>query len=230
MNGSIYHIYNRGVEKRKIFLDEKDRFRFIHDLYEFNDETPAENIYYKQKCLNSYEVEPHKHKHKREMLVDIIAFCLMPNHFHFLIRQRRENGIIKFMQKLGTGYAMVFNQKYERVGPLFQGRFKAVLIENDRHFLFIPHYIHLNPLDIKFREWRNGKIKNFEQAFKFLNSYRWSSYLDFTGQKNFPSIISSQLFHELYGAPHEYEKSIKEWIKDAQIDDAIPAEILTLRG
>src|SRR3990167_8816326 len=110
---NFYHIYNRGVEKRKIFLNNDDHFRFIHDLFEFNDEAYAQNIYYKLPSMKLYEVEPHKVS-KRKLLVEIIAFCLMPNHFHLFLRQNADNGIARFMQKLGTGYAMYFNQKYNR--------------------------------------------------------------------------------------------------------------------
>lgn len=78
ISGAFHHIYNRGVEKRAIFMDDEDLFRFIHDLYEFNDEELSENIYYKRHALKSYEVEPHK----RVLLVKMLAYCLMPNHFH----------------------------------------------------------------------------------------------------------------------------------------------------
>ena len=81
-------------------------------------------------------------------IVEILAFVLMPNHFHLILQQKVDSGITKFMHKLGTGYTMYFNEKYSRVGHLFQGRFKAVLVEKDHHFLYLPHYIHLNPLDL----------------------------------------------------------------------------------
>ncbi|MBU6414976.1 transposase, partial [Patescibacteria group bacterium] len=158
-NDNFYHIYNRGVEKRKIFLDTDDYVRFIHDLFEFNDEADADHIYYRRQFLKSSEVEPPKIS-KRKLLVEIIAFCLMPNHFHLFVRQHANDGVVKFMHKLGTGYTMYFNQKYERVGGLFQGRFKAVHINNNRHFLYLPHYIHLNPLDRVMPQWREGEIKS----------------------------------------------------------------------
>lgn len=214
----FYHIYNRGVEKRQVFLDNSDYFRFIHDLFEFNDEAYAQNIYYKLPSLKSYEVQPRKIS-KRKLLVEIIAFCLMPNHFHLLLRQNADNGIVKFMQKLGTGYTMYFNQKYQRVGGLFQGRFKAVLIEKDSHFLYLPHYIHLNPLDLKMPSWRDKKINNISGALKFLESYRWSSYLDHIGKKNFPSVISANLFKKFYGTPKEYQKSLREWLGEMDFAD-----------
>ena len=216
---AFYHIYNRGVEKRNIFLDKADYFRFIHDLFEFNDEAAAPNFFYKLPSLKTYEVQPHKSRgaYKRKLLVEIIAFCLMQNHFHFLIRQKVDNGIVRFMQKLGTGYTMYFNKKYQRVGGLFQGRFKAVLIEKQAHFLYLPHYIHLNPLDLEMPSWRDKKLSNPKSALKFLESYRWSSFLDHIGKRNFPPVISSDLFRKLYGDPRGYRQSIVEWLNDMDL-------------
>lgn len=213
---ALYHIYNRGVEKRKIFLDKDDHFRFVHNLFEFNDEASANNLYYYR--LPSYEVQPHKIS-KRKLIVEIIAFCLMPNHFHLLLRQTIDGGIVKFMQKLGTGYTMYFNKKYQRVGGLFQGRFKATLLEKQSHFLYLPHYIHLNPLDLKVPSWKNKKLDNPTKALKFLESYRWSSYLDHIGRKNFPSVISLNIFKKLYGTPNEYRDSLIEWLDDMDFAD-----------
>jgi len=189
VNEGIYHVYNRSVEKREIFVDDQDRFRFIHDLFEFNDEAPAVNFYYKRPLIQSYEAKPRKiEQQKRKLLVEILAFVVMPNHFHLLLRQIKENGISNFMHKLGTGYTMYFNQKYERAGSLFQGTYKAVLVNQEAHFIHLPYYIHLNPLDLKFPEWRDREIKNYKQAMKFLENYRWSSFLDYIGKKNFPSV------------------------------------------
>lgn len=210
-NNSIYHICNRGVEKRKIFLNDKDYYRFIHDLYEFNDEKPAENVYYKNP-YEPYETGTQR-INKRTLLVEILAFCLMPNHFHLLLKQRRDNGISIFMNKLG-GYSTYFNKKYERVGSLFQGRFRAIRIERQEHFIYMPYYVHLNPLGIIEPEWREGKIKDFNKAVSFLDSYRWSSYLDYIGKKNFPSIIQKKLLSDFFESPENYRKETLEWLKN----------------
>ncbi len=117
-NSYIYHIYNRGVEKRKVFLDDQDYFRFIHDLYEFNDENPVLNVNYRLQHRQSkyMGVQLPYIKNERKLLVDILVWCLMPNHYHLILRQRRDNGIVLFMQKLGSGYTNYFNLKYKRVG------------------------------------------------------------------------------------------------------------------
>ena len=212
--GNIYHIYHRGVEERKIFLEEKDYFRFIHDLFEFNDEAPAMNIYYRFPYLRFYEVfyevEPRKN---RKIIVKILAFSLMPNHYHLMLEEIKERGIVKFMQKLNTGYTMYFNQKYQRGGPLCSGRFKAVAIEKESHFIHLPFYIHFNCLDLIELQWREGKIKNFSKAINFLNAYRWSSHLDYSGIKNFPSVIQTEFLNKIFKEPKHYCLLIRNWIK-----------------
>lgn len=216
-NEEVYHIYNRGVAKRDIFTTERDYFRFIQSMYEFNDLAPSLN-------LNFYfQSKPHPEilrvlKKPRKDLVEILCFVLMPNHYHFLLRQLREGGITEFMRKIGTGYTKYFNIKNQRVGPLFQGKFKAVHITKEPHLLYLPHYIHLNPLDLSMPEWREQRIRDVKSALNFLKSYRWSSYLDYIGKKNFPSLI--------YRSPTSivgYEQEIAEWLKDfnfEQIQDA----------
>lgn len=207
VNNQIYHIYNRGVEKRKVFLNDRDYFRFIHDLFEFNDENPVFNtayyFNYKFKEIESQQLK--KERRHRKLLVEILLFTLMPNHFHLLLKQKKENGIVKFMQKLGTGYANYFNEKYERVGSLFQGRFKAVLVSEEAHFIHLPFYIHTNPLDLY------GSSTSIE-----LESYRWSSYLDYIGKKNFPSVTSREFLLEFFGGEKEYRKATQKWLEDRE--------------
>lgn len=203
----FYHIYNRGVEKRNIFLNDFDYLRFIHDLFEFNDIAPAGKF-----SKGFSEVQPPK---IRKELVKIHCFCLMPNHYHFILEQQCPNGIVKFMRKIGTGYTMYFNQKYSRTGHLFQGRFKAVQIKEEPHFLYLPLYIHLNPLDLSMPEWRKQKIRDRNKAFKFLESYRWSSHLDYLGRKNFPSVIFRRfLDDEIFCGATGYERQLKDHLEE----------------
>ena len=213
VENQIYHIYNRGVEKRDVFLNDKDYLRFVHDLFEFNDKDSVFNVAYyfnsKSKQIESRHLE--KERKPRKLLVEILVFALMPNHFHLLLKQTRENGIVKFMQKLGTGYTNYFNKKYDRVGGLFQGRFKAVLINEEAHFIHIPFYFHTNPIDLIYGsstsiDWR-GQIE-------FLENYRWSSFLDYIGKKNFPSVTSRKFLLEFWGGEKEYRKETEKWLRE----------------
>ncbi|MFN3301904.1 MAG: transposase, partial [Patescibacteria group bacterium] len=215
--------YNRGVEKRDIFVDDKDYLRFIHDLYEFNDKNPVFNLNFR---LKSNYRDPtsivEKERKKRKLLVEILCFCLMPNHFHLILKQVAENGIPLFMQKLG-GYAYYFNSKYRRIGPLFQGRFKAIQIDNENYLLHLSRYIHLNPIEIVEPKWKEKKVINLQKINKFLKSYRWSSYLDYIGIKNFPSVTQRQLINSYFKTPKDYRNFIIKFLpKDlSKIEDLI---------
>jgi len=219
---NFYHTLNRGVEKRNIFLDKQDHLRFIHNLHELNNENRVETAFH------SFKEDPNltdfANRKQRKMLVDILAFCLMPNHYHLLLSPKKEGGVPKFMTKINIGYAKYFNKKYKRVGALFQGRYKKVLIADNTHFLHLPFYIHFNPLDLKYPEWRENKISNPEKAMEFLKSYRWSSHLDYLGIKNFPSVINNNLFTEIFDGSKGYEKLINNYLKDIQIDPEVALE------
>ena len=210
ITNEVYHIYNRGVDKRNVFMNDKDRCRFVHDLFEFNDINPAPQY---------LEVRlPNIKRPTRKLLVEIMVFCLMPNHFHLLLRQKRERGISEFMRKLGTGYTNYFNQRYQRSGVLFQGKFKIIHINDERHFAHLPYYIHCNPLDLSTPEWRTQKINNFKEAINFLETYRWSSHLDYLGKHNFPSVTNREVLLESFGNEKKYAESIKDWLKEMSLE------------
>ena len=151
---SYYHIYNRGTEKRTIFLDEQDYAVFLNYLKEYllpkdekglMEQLSNPNISYEKRAeilkifrLNNFSDE-----------VTLLAYCLMPNHFHFFIKQKSAQSIDKFMNSLCTRYTMYFNKKYKRVGSLYQGVYKAVLINNEKQFLHLSHYIHKQALALK---------------------------------------------------------------------------------
>lgn len=215
-NNHVYHIYNRGVDKRVIFQEAGDYVRFIHYLYELNNILLIANL---SRSITTYLNEGGETsfissiKEKKE-LVRIICFCLMPNHFHLILEQLVEGGISKFMQKLGTAYSMFFNTKYKRNGVLFQGIFKAKLVENDEYLLQLFRYIHLNPLELKQKNWHNDGIKNWLEANKLLESYRWSSYMDYIGKTNFPSVISRELLNGILRSPEEQKKFLNQYLRD----------------
>lgn len=207
----IYHVLSRGVDKRQIFMDDEDRFRFIHDLFEFNDQQKVESNFYR--FNKSHDVAHREIKRgPRKLLVNVHAFCLMPNHYHLLLSPMVEGGISLFAKKINGGYAKYFNQKHERTGTLFERKLKSILVENQAHFLHLPYYIHLNPLDMVAPEWRERKINNLSKTLDFLNEYRWSSHLDYLGKHNFPSITQRDFLLEIFRGEKGYKKALEGWI------------------
>jgi putative transposase len=122
----------------------------------------------------------------------------MPNHFHILLRQKREGGISLFLKKLGGGYTMYVNEKYERSGHVFQGKYKSKPIKSDAYFLHLSRYIHLNPTEL-IDSLSNADLNTDKHKLikSYLSQYRWSSYVDWTGEKNFPSVIDVQLVKQM---------------------------------
>jgi putative transposase len=162
--GGYYHIYNRGVEKRAIFLDEQD-YKVFLGYMKFYLEKPslqgqALQVVSPSKVLKNYHDQ-----------IELLAYCLMPNHFHFFIKQSTDRGIAEFMQSLVLKYVLYFNKKYMRVGSLFQGRYKTVLIDNEDLFVYISKYIHRNPID----------ILPARPGLAGMEGYRYSSYGNYLG-------------------------------------------------
>jgi putative transposase len=213
--GNFYHVYNRSVEKRVIFQRPADNLRFIEGMGEFNDRN-AVNLRFRHTLKQSPNHSPNKDRifvKKKIPLVKIHAFCLMPNHFHMLIEQIAENGISLFMQKLGIGYAMYFNTVNKRVGPLFQGRFKAKLIAEESYLTHLLRYIHLNPVELVEPHWKEGGIKNWKKARHFINSYPWSSHAEYSGQKtNFSKTITTEFLHTPLDGPKGYREFLASWL------------------
>ncbi len=138
----------------------------------------------------------------------------MPNHYHLLLRQQADGGITEFMRKLGGGYVNYFNLKHQRVGPLFQGKFKSVLIDDEAQFTYIPFYIHLNPLDLFVKDWREKGIGDSKKAIGFLNNYKWSSHSDYVGKSDFSLILQNDFLNENFGKAPEYAGAFSDFISD----------------
>jgi len=212
VNGEIYHIVTRGVEKRTIFLDSNDYYRGIFSLFEFNDTKPVKIRERRRARLYHKKIGQEQFCAKRDFLVEIMAFCLMPNHIHLLLRQLKEKGISKFIGKFGAGYATYFNKKYQRVGHLFQGRFRAVRIKTDDQLKNAFVYIHTNPTELLEPGWKEG-IKNPEKVIKFLENYKWSSYQDYIGKKNFPSLTNREFLMKIMGGEEDCKNFVNHWIR-----------------
>ena len=181
VDDSYYHIYNRGVEKRIIFQDEQDYKVFLSYLKEYLSPVKNHNDLITIVTLQGQSFKAVKRQPKNYHLkVNLLAYCLMPNHYHLLIHQKDKQLIEKFMRSLSTRYSQYFNKKYKRVGPLFQGRYKAVLVKNEEYLLHLSRYIHLNPSE---------HTDDIIEAF--------SSYGEYLGKRK-TSWISTQLILGLF--------------------------------
>ena len=228
-NNEVYHVILRSVEGIPIFKNDTDYFRAITGLYEFNDKKPVSIWQRRRERKNEQNVQgPTLHilRPKRELLVDILAFCLMPNHIHLLLKQRVDDGVTQFARKFATGYAMYFNKRYERMGHLFQGAFRAVYVENDAQLNVVFVYIHANPVSIIFPKYKEVGIDNADEAMNFLKNYRWSSYQDYIGQKNFPSVTERKFLLDVIGNRDQIEERVKSWLeyKAILLNETIPSK------
>lgn len=189
-------------------MEERDYIRFVHDLWEFNDSEPTSHAIHSFRNLDLRN--PNFPSGSKKRIVDLHAWCLMKNHYHLLLSERVEGGLTKFLRKLNVGYANYFNEKYKRQGSLFQGRTKKIHVNSTAYFLHILNYIHFNPLDYMHDgwSWRERALKNPDHAHEYLLKYRWSSYRDYCGQHNFPSILHTDLFGE---SPAKFKRHIFDY-------------------
>jgi len=209
--GEIYHILNRGVEDRNIFRTNRDYERFLLTVFECNDiNLSPDNEKKNRYRRNSKDFD----KNKPQPLVEIFCLCLMPNHFHMAVKQLVDNGIAKFMQRVGNSYTKYFNIKNKRKGSLFMSRYKSVHVGTDSQIKHLITYIHANPLDLIMPGWRLGKIKNSGKAKGFLENYTWSSYplyaesggLDFISE-----ILTKDIAKDFYPQKEDYFEAINSW-------------------
>jgi putative transposase len=175
---AYYHVYNRGVNKELVFKDEEDYAVFLNLLKRYLDASPAKD--------NKGREYPWLHND-----IELLAFCLMPNHFHCYVYVKEVSALTKLFQNISTSYGMYFNKKYKRIGPVFQGRFKASLVMEDSYHTHITRYIHLNPDSYK--------------------SWPYSSLPYFMGNKN-ASWINTRILSDLFGNDvTEYQKFLEDF-------------------
>ncbi len=212
--GEYYHIYNRGVDKRDVFMDDEDYLRFLRSMREFNSIEAKGGFYMKylrekarreRGSTSKLEVEP---QHRN--LVEIISYCLNPNHFHFILKQIVDEGIIKFMQKLSTAYTMFFNQKYNRSGSLFEGTYKVIHVDDYGYLLKLLIYVNCN-----------HEIHNLGKAEK----WPWSSYLDSVGSRN-GTLCNLDMIKKEFGTQDEFRKFCDEIIPEIKENKVLSKYLL----
>lgn len=215
-NNQIYHIFNRAIDRQTIFTTKWEYKRAIDTLKYY--------LYSNLQCKFSQflnQTKDHKLKilqeqiEKDQKLVEIISFCFMPNHFHFLVKQLRENGISKFVANFTNSYTKYFNSKHQRNGHLFEGTFKAILVESDEQLIHLSRYIHLNP------------VTSFIVKKENLEKYEWSSFPEFISHDN-KNICDKSIILDHFSTVDEYKAFLKNQINYAQTLDKI--KHLTMEG
>ncbi len=207
----FYHIYNRGVDQREIFLDSQDYKTFLFLLKQylspFADETrPGFK-------LPKPSVSSHRQRMNLHRQVILLAYCLMPNHFHLLVRQSIPRGITALMRRICVNYCMYFNRKYHRQGSLFESIYKAVLIEDEPQLLHLTRYIHLNPINLKVS--RFGPVSTVATAQP--DEYEYSSYSKYLRREILPW-FDPQPILAMFGAGDNRHTSYQGFVEDYRLD------------
>lgn len=220
-NREIYHIVLRGIDDNLIFKDINDYYRGIFSIYELNntksitikDRRKIRAIIKKKLSRGPSSGQSPSERDERDKLVEVFSFTFMPNHLHLLLRQIKDDGITKFMSKVGTGYGGYFNRKYGRKGYVFQNRFSAVHMETEEQLKNVFVYIHTNSISLIEPNWKEKGIKNPEEVIKFLENYKWSSYQDYIGKKNFPSVTDRDFILKIMGGEKGCKEFVEYWIR-----------------
>lgn len=207
-NGELYHVYNRGVDKREIFSDKQDTLRFIESLDVFNTIEPIGSIFAEKKRGRGRTPTPPTPKKQKGKLVNIIAYCLNLNHYHFVLEEIVEGGISEFMKRLGGGYTGYYNIKYKRNGVLFQGKFKTVHIKKDGQLEYTVDYVNLNNLVHKKFD---GTKKHFLDDIPARSS--WNEYINENIKGICGKDIILDVYKKAYRSRNTYESSAKETLK-----------------
>lgn len=193
----IYHVYNRSIAKRPIFIDQKNyqRAEELIDYYRY-EKLPLRFSHFKRLPAEQKEQFMSKNMHDRVPCVEILAYCLMPNHIHFLLKQFGDNGISEFMSNLQNSYAKYFNIKHNRTGSLFQAMFKVVRVENDDQLLHVSRYIHLNPV--------TAYIINIAS----LEQYPWSSFKNYCSGGEIDAFVNTKYLLKHFSSKQAYKEFV----------------------
>ena len=193
-NGECYHIFNRGVDKREIFLDTQEYNRFLLAMDLLNDKEDGLMIEWRdyKKSNPGARIEDFLKPgfRNREPLVEIIAYCLNPNHYHFVLKQIEDRGIERFMHKIGTSHTKYFNKKQKRSGTLFQGRFKSVHIDSNEYLLYLSAYVNKN---------------NFIHGYNKNDDWKYSSLPDYLNGRG-DKLVSKEIILGQFKNIKEYQK------------------------
>ncbi len=199
VNGEFYHIFNRGVARAPTFVSRAEYKQAMLTLSYYRYAKPPVSLARFKEFSQEERQQLLDSLRKAEKLVEIVAFVLMPNHFHFLLKQNQNNGISKFASQFTNSYTRYFNTLNDRVGPLFQGVFKSVHVETDEQLIHLSRYIHLNPV-----------VSNVIRESDLL-AYPWSSLSDYVGD-GVSAQISTESVLSHFKNPQEYKRFVFDQI------------------
>lgn len=215
--GETYHVYNRGAHKEATFIQPLDYERFLLLMHLSNNTEPIQLSRLASDCrkLKKPYSSIFKDETTDQSLVQILAYCLMPNHFHIVLRQVSEDGITKFMHRLATAYSMYFNASYAHSGVLFQGRFKSQIIDNEPYFRYIFSYVHTNSIDLIEPNWEDEGIADIKKVDSFVSNYTYSSFRDYHESMDRPerAILSNVDVPEFLFEQHDVQDLLK-WARN----------------
>lgn len=198
----FYHIFNHSLDDKIIFQESQDYHKFISFLEEFNDSNNVDLFNRKIAIKNNWKIN------KKEPLVNILAYTILPKHFHIFFQAKDNKKSSLFLQKISGTYTRLFNKKYNRKGPIFLSKTKSIHIQNKKHFLYITYYIHLNILDLNNKKWRKESVFLSQNEQKFLYFYPWSSLNYYILRKENP-VLNTDLINELFPFKEEYKKELE---------------------
>ena len=218
INDEIYHVVSRAVGDTEIFNKEADFYRGIFSIYEFNNSTPVriwlrriqrkkEKINEKSFAMSDVAIT----SDKRNRFVDVLAFSFMPNHLHLILKQLKDNGITEFMKKVNGGYAKYFNEKYDRMGHLFN-KFRAIHIKDDNQLRNAFVYVHTNLISLVEPGWKEKGIQNPDKVIDFLENNKRHSYMDYLGKRAFPSVTQRDFLLETLDGSKGCKRYIDAWV------------------
>ena len=220
---SYVHVIKRGARGLNIFQDKDDMNRCMLMLRHFNDSSLSQNWYrdlVDEGLVGAFE-RPESWG-KQDPLVTILAYTLMPNHFHLLLKEVKEGGIPTFMNKLGKGMTQYANAKYRQRGSMFQGPYRSKVVEDDLYFKSAGMYIMVKNVFELYPSGLRGALRNFEKAYTWALSYKYSSFPDYNGQKD-NLVINKELLGELFPTPEDFKTFAKDYILGRAVDDEIQA-------
>lgn len=199
VTNEIYHVFNRGIDKRPTFTTKSEYRRATNSMLYYRYSQPGKRFAYFIKLSAEEQIKFLKELSSHSQYVDILAYCFMPNHFHFLVKQQTDLGISKFMSLFQNSYTRYFNTKHDRVGSLFLNQFKAVRIETDEQLLHVSRYIHLNPLT-------SYVVKDFDS----LKSFTWSSFPEYL--KKSSNILNTEMILNFFKG-NKYEEFVQNQVE-----------------